>query len=575
MLSTENAGQAALNVDPKAVYDAIIIGGGPAGLAAAIYLSRAQYRVLVLEKEAFGGQIRITDEVVNYPGLLRTDGRSLTATMRQQAENFGAEFLLAEAQSLDLSGTLKVVHSSRGPLYSFALLIATGANPRRIGFAGEEDFQGRGVAYCATCDGEFFTGREVLVVGGGFAAAEEAVFLTKYASQVTVLVRREQFSCAASAARACLEHPKIQVRFNTTLEAVGGDEEGLRYAELRDKSSGERWRYQPADGRTFGVFVFAGYVPASSLVQGLLDLDERGYIITDEQQRCSVPGVYAAGDICIKELRQVVTAVSDGAIAATSIEKYAEAQRQATGLHPEWRAPEQAPSKDRQGAEPASQNTPESAGFFSPEIRQQVQAVAARFSEALVLRVYQDERPVSQELAQVMAELAEMAPERLSLECYGPEEEVQTWPLSERPLVQVCQADGRPSGLAFHGVPGGHEFQSFILGLYNAAGPGQAVEDELRKRAQQVAPSRLQLLVSLSCTQCPELVVAAGRLATLSGGRIRLDVYDLNHFAALKEEHQIMSVPCILLQEGKVKKFGRKNMAELLDLLEETAASEA
>ena len=167
--------------DIENVYDAVVIGGGPAGLTAALYLARARYRVLVVERERFGGQITITSEVVNYPGVLSASGEQLTDTMRRQAESFGAEMLLATVTSLDLAGDVKVVRTSRGDIRCLAALLATGASPRGAGFAGEDEFRGHGVAYCATCDGEFFTGREVFVVGGGFAAAEEAVFLTAYA----------------------------------------------------------------------------------------------------------------------------------------------------------------------------------------------------------------------------------------------------------------------------------------------------------------------------------------------------------------------------------------------------------
>ena len=197
------------------LYDVIIIGGGPAGLTAALYLARAKYRTLVLEKEKFGGQITITHEVVNYPGVYKTSGAQLTETMRKQAESFGAEFMLAEVESLDMAGDIKTVKTARGDLKAFGVLLATGAHPRMVGFKGEADFRGRGVAYCATCDGEFFTGKEVFVVGGGFAAAEEAVFLTKYARHVTILVRKDDFSCAQSVADHAKNHPNLTVLYNT------------------------------------------------------------------------------------------------------------------------------------------------------------------------------------------------------------------------------------------------------------------------------------------------------------------------------------------------------------------------
>ena len=182
------------------LYDVVIVGGGPAGLTAALYLARAKYRVLVLEKEQFGGQIAITHEVVNYPGIAKTSGKALTDTIQQQAEGFGAEFLLTEATGFDLSGDIKTVHTTKGEYRCLGVLLATGAHPRKVGFKGEEEHKGRGVAYCATCDGEFFTGKEIFVIGGGYAAAEESVFLTKFARHVTVLIRKDDFSCAASVA---------------------------------------------------------------------------------------------------------------------------------------------------------------------------------------------------------------------------------------------------------------------------------------------------------------------------------------------------------------------------------------
>ena len=177
-------------------YDVIVVGAGPAGLSAALYAARAKYRVLVLEKEKMGGQITITSEIVNYPGVEKTNGTELTEQMRRQAEAFGAEFAMAEVKGIDLAGEIKTVKTDKGEYQAPGIVLAVGANPRKLGFAGEREYQGRGVAYCATCDGEFFTGMDVFVIGGGFAAAEEAVFLTKYARKVTIIVREEDFTCA-------------------------------------------------------------------------------------------------------------------------------------------------------------------------------------------------------------------------------------------------------------------------------------------------------------------------------------------------------------------------------------------
>ena len=279
------------------LYDVVVIGGGPAGLTAGLYLARARYRVLILEKDDFGGQITITNEVVNYPGVGRTTGRALTQTMRQQAQDFGAEFLSAEATGLDVDGDIKTVHTSRGDLKTFGILIATGASPRKLGFEGEAEYAGRGVAYCATCDGEFFTGKEVLVVGGGFAAAEESVFLTKYASKVTVLVREPDFTCDAAVAAEAKNNPKIDVRYQVELKGVTAGQGGLREASILNLATGQTETWKPADAGTFGVFVFAGYVPATDLVRGVVELDDHGYVVTHDYLRTSVPGVYAIGDV--------------------------------------------------------------------------------------------------------------------------------------------------------------------------------------------------------------------------------------------------------------------------------------
>ena len=312
------------------LYDVIVIGGGPAGLTAALYLARAKYRVLVVEIEQFGGQITITSEVVNFPGVFKTSGKMLTETMRRQAESFGAEFMLAEVTGLDFTEEIRKVITNRGEFFCFGLLLATGAHPRKIGFEGENEFKGHGVAYCATCDGEFFTGKEVFVVGGGFAAAEESVFLTRYAKHVTILIRGEDFTCAKSTADAAKKHEKISVLTNTSVISAEGDT-ALRVLKYKNTKTGEVTEYKAENGDTFGIFVFAGYEPETELVKDIAKLNEQGYVETDEQQKTNIDGLYAAGDVCAKNLRQVVTAVGDGATAATELERYAAKMQKITG----------------------------------------------------------------------------------------------------------------------------------------------------------------------------------------------------------------------------------------------------
>ena len=538
----------------KNLYDVIIIGGGPAGLTAAIYLARARYRVLVLEKEQFGGQITITHEVVYYPGVGKISGKALTDVMQRQAEAFGAEFLLAEATGLDLTGDVRTVRTGRGDFRCFGVLLATGAHPRRVGFRGEEEYKGRGVAYCATCDGEFFTGREVFVVGGGFAAAEESVFLTKFARHVTILMKSEDFTCAEAAAEPARRHERITILPCTELLEVSG-ENGLTCVRWRNNRTGEETEYCSGNGETFGVFVFAGYEPATGLVKGLVELNEQGYILTDGSLKTSAEGVYAAGDVCIKPLRQVVTATGDGALAATELEKYAAALQRRTGLRPEQPTPAQ---KEFHAA--AKSDAAETGALFTPEMRGQLNTVFSRMAQPLRLRLFLDDRPVSAELERYITELSAMT-DRLNVELAEHSDAMQ-----EAPCVQVCLQDGTPAGLAFHGVPGGHEFTSFVLGLYNAAGPGQALDEETRQAIAALdTPVQMKVLVSLSCTMCPDLVAAAQHIAALNP-HVTADVYDLAHFDQLKERYRVMSVPCLVVNDDRVT-FGKKNIRQLLDYL--------
>ena len=519
-------------------------------MTAALYLARARYRVVVVEKDHFGGQITITSEVVNFPGVERTSGAALTESMRKQAESFGAEFLLAEVTGLDLTGDVKTVRTSRCDLKCFGVLLATGAHPRMVGFQGEEQFRGRGVAYCATCDGEFFTDKDVFVVGGGFAAAEESVFLTKYARHVTILIRGEDFTCAQATADATRNHEKITVLTNTVVEEVSGDT-ALRFIRYRNTKTGQVTKHHAADGETFGVFVFAGYEPATEVVQGLAELDEQGYVLTDRSQKTTADGLYAAGDVCVKPLRQVVTAVGDGALAATELERLCAAMQARTGLRPQ-----QPVSRAEEAAAPAEAGST----LFNGDMLSQLHTVFARMASPLILRLFLDETPLSAELRQYMDELAAQSG-KLSVEVGDPAS------ADHLPCVRVCRADGDWTGLAFHGVPGGHEFTSFVLGLYNAAGPGQALDEESRNAIHAIQKTMdLQVLVSLSCTMCPELVTAAQRVAA-ENPNITAQVYDLNHFPDLREKYQVMSVPCLVVNSGEQVSFGKKSIRQLLELL--------
>ena len=421
-----------------------------------------------------------------------------------------------------------------------------------IGFPGESEFKGHGVAYCATCDGEFFTDKEVFVVGGGFAAAEESVFLTRYASHVTILVRGDDFTCAPTAAQAAKNHPKITVLTNTeVVEASGKD--FLQKLVYKNNKTGEQTVFEPQND-TFGIFVFAGYEPETALVKDKVNIDESGYIITDRAQKTNLDGVYAAGDVCQKNLRQVVTAVGDGATAATELEKHAAAMQSKTNIRPEK------PKAQNKKAD-ESKNINVQSNIFSPDMVAQLNAVFAKMENSLTLELHLDNSTVSAELKKYMEELAGLT-DRLTLNIFENSEK------SDLPFVCVIRSDGSFSGLAFHGVPGGHEFTSFVLGLYNASGKGQPIDRGVEEKILSInKQTDMKIIVSLSCTMCPELVTAAQKAASIND-KITAEVYDVSHFPKLKEKYNVMSVPCLVINNNKVS-FGRKNISQLADILSE------
>ncbi len=305
------------------IYDVIILGAGPAGLAAGLYAGRSMLSTLIIEKGQDGGQIAMTDEIENYPGqmLEGENGVSLVARMAQQAKHFGAERVRDNIKEVNLEGNIKKLTGRKTTYLAKTVIIATGAFPRPIGCKNEAQFTGAGISYCATCDGMFFRGLEVFVVGGGDAAVEEALFLTKFARKVTIIHRRDQLRAAKSIQEKAFANPKVDFLWDSVLEEVDGTD-AVSKLVVKNVKTGEITTIEadPADGM-FGVFCFIGMNPNSALFEGQLPL-ERGYIRTDEDMHTAIPGVYAAGDIRVKSLRQVVTAVADGAIAAMQAEKY-------------------------------------------------------------------------------------------------------------------------------------------------------------------------------------------------------------------------------------------------------------
>ena len=305
------------------IYDVIVLGAGPAGLTAGLYSGRARLSTLLIEKGQDGGQIAITNEIENYPGQVEGDsGPSLIARMTKQCEHFGVERVSDMIKEVQLTGPVKKLIGVKGEYEAKCVIIATGAFPRPIGCKNEGKFVGKGISFCATCDASFFEDLEVYVVGGGDAAVEEAMYLTKFARKVTIIHRRDELRAAKSIQEKAFKNEKIHFLWNTVVDEVDGEDEILSKMIVKNTKTGELTTIEAdEDDGLFGLFGFIGLLPKSDLFEGVIDMD-KGYIKTDDNMHTNIEGVYAAGDVRVKSLRQVVTAAADGAIAAMQAEKY-------------------------------------------------------------------------------------------------------------------------------------------------------------------------------------------------------------------------------------------------------------
>lgn len=555
------------------IYDLLIIGGGPTGLSAGIYAGRAKLNTLIIEKDHSGGQVNTTSEIVNYPGIRKITGPELMEEMHRQALDFNVHFTVAEIEKVDFSGTVKRLYAKDEVFEGYSVLIATGATPRKLGFPGEEAFTGRGVAYCSTCDGEFFEGLDIFVVGAGFAAAEEAIFLTRFGKKVTVIAREPEFTCAKTIADKVLSHPKIEVKFNTeVVEAFGT--EMLQSAKFINNMTGETFEYHASsEDQTFGLFIFVGYQPATDIFKGIIPLDANGYIPTDENMRTSLSGVYAAGDLRPKALRQIVTAIADGAIAAIDAEKYVTDEKARLGIEetvPKLTAPSPVNDPAQLKPSPMSTPTPDASNeFLTPAIKEQLRSVFAKLDKEVTLATIVDpENPKSVELKDFILSISSLS-NYITTEIYNlgenPDLEI-LFHADKFPMVALLDSENYYSGVKFHGVPGGHELNSFVLALYNLGGPGQALDATIGENILKInKPVNIKVCVSLSCHFCPDVVVSAQRLAMLNPN-VEAEMIDLALFPDIKKQYKLMSVPALIINDTAVH-FGAKKIDEILQII--------
>jgi thioredoxin reductase (NADPH) len=555
------------------IYDLIVIGGGSAALSAGIYAGRAMLDTLIIEKDKIGGQVTTTSEIVNYPAIRATTGPELMEEMRLQALDFGVEFTTDEIIDVDLSQTVKTVKSATKTYQAYAVIIATGASARKIGFPGEVEFTGRGIAYCSTCDGEFFQGLDIFVLGGGYAAAEEAVYLTRYGKSVTMIIREPDFTCAKLTAEAAKQHPDIKIVYNTEVKEITGDD-FVRKAVFFNNETGEETTYEAPEGSTFGMFVFAGNKPSTEIFEGKIELD-RGYVPTNENMETNVPGVYAAGDLRIKELRQIVTAVADGAIAATNAQKYVTEEKTKAGLPivnarletrlaKQHEASKEAKPKEKKAVKSSGNNT-----WFPDAMREQLGGIFGKLTkDVTLLQVMDSSEEKSLELNSFLTEFASLS-DKILLETIQKGEKtdlVEEYGVDKLPSVVVLNDQGEYTGIKFSGIPSGHEVNSIVLAVYNVGSAGQPIEEPVVAKIKELPKKKVQIFVSLTCHYCPDVVASCQRIASLNHN-VEAEMIDIGVFPELKTEKKIMSVPAMIIDDEEIV-FGSKNMEEIIEILE-------
>lgn len=557
------------------IYDLIIIGGGSAALSAGIYAGRAMLDTLIIEKDKIGGQATTTSEIANYPGVKMATGPKLMEEMRVQAVDFGVAFASDEIVAVDFSQKVKLVKSKTTTYQAYTVIIASGATHRKIGFSGEAEFTGRGIAYCATCDGEFFQGLDIFVIGGGYAAAEEAIFLTRYGKSVTIVMRKSDFSCAKLTAEVVKRHPGIKIMYNTEVKEVTGDD-FVKKAVFINNQTQEETVYEAPDGSTFGLFILAGNTPNTSIFEGTVEL-ENGYVLTNENMETSIEGIYAAGDLRIKELRQIVTAVSDGAIAATRAQRFVSEMKTADGLpivserlEKRLAARNEAKTEEKPKAEKTT--APKATGshvWFPDAMREQLSGIFTKLTkEVTLLQIIDDTEEKSLELNSFLTEFVSMS-DKLVLKTLKKGEEPkleEEYGFDKLPSVVLLNDQGTYTGIKFSGIPSGHEVNSIVLAVYNVGSAGQPIEEPVVKKIQELPKKKVQIFVSLTCHYCPDVVAACQRIASLNHN-IEAEMIDIGVFPELKAEKKIMSVPAMIFDDKEIV-FGAKSMNEIIELLE-------
>ena len=535
------------------IYDVIVIGGGPAGLTSGIYGGRAKLDVLMIEKDSIGGQISLTDEVVNYPGLKKVSGKELMKAMREQAKNFGVEFVQTEVTEVHFSGDIKKIITQSGEYQAYSVIIASGLVHKKLKFIGEEEYQGKGISYCATCDGEFFAGRDIFVIGAGFAACQEALFLTRYAEKVYIIAREPEFTCARSIVDKVRANSKIEVIFNNEVVEVSGDKLA-RKIKVRNDVTSEIKEFSSKNGENIGVFIFVGQEPKTKLYKGKIDLDDDGYVITDTRMRTNVDGVYAVGDIRQKYLRQLVTAVADGAVAIYDVEKYVYDEKKKNDV------------VEIKKEIPVAEKPP---GLFSDEVFNQIKETTDKFREDIeLILVKNEDEEKNKKLLEISSELSKIS-DKIKFKILDSKDELLQGKVSlERlPALYLLDKEGKYARIKYSTVPMEHELESFLQAMNNIVGEEEKVRESLLARISKLDKKiNVKIGVSLKCTRCPQTVRATQTIVS-KNKNIDLEVIDVITHKEFKTKYDIVGVPAIVVNDKNLY-FGQMNLEEMIEILE-------
>ncbi len=552
-------------MEEKKYYDAAVVGAGPAGLSAAVYLARAGLDTLVLEREGAGGRMNLTYEIANYPGFDAISGRELAQRMEKQARGLDVTFLYADVTGIEHAEDGFAVITDKGRMHCAGIIIATGAAPRRAEFDGEEKFTGRGVSYCAVCDADFFSRREVFTVGGGLAACEEGLYLSDIAERVHMIVRSDGLSCPDALREKIYARENINVHTDCEIMSVRGEDKPTAVT-VRNRLTGEQRVFERNDG--YGIFVFAGSSPGSAPFKNMAETDEKGYIITDESLATSEGGgIYAAGDVRKKELRQVVSACADGALAAHGVEKYIRAERASRGSVLPDGARSSAEKKTRgiEGSGASAHNCSDAvfayASYDSDNAGERTAGGAndgALEKVGVTLEVHAGDDTESERLKVLIFDICSRSDGVTYREKDAQGEE-------HLPFVKIIP-EGREAVLTFYGVPSGYEYDSFLSCIGSAAQYRTLSREHCFFAEKIKKPIVVQVLVTSSCPACPATVEALGQAAAISEN-IVAQVYDAAFFTDVREHYGISSVPCLTLN-GETAAFGSMDFSALEKTLE-------